>query len=160
MNRVLTTTLSLLAVFMFTANADQTFRADQAFGGEVPGDGNALSLKQAIANLNGADDNSEGQYIKIQGQVTEVCQAKGCWMILVEGDTYARITFEDYGFFVPIETSMQRSIVYGVLSEHVLSGEQAEHFAQDAGAQSTLELEGEVKEYSIVARAVQLENKS
>jgi hypothetical protein len=55
---------------------------------------------------------------------------------------------------------MQRSVVYGQLSERVLSGEQAEHYAQDAGSQSTLELHGEVKEYSIVARAVQLENRS
>jgi len=55
---------------------------------------------------------------------------------------------------------MQRSVIYGQLSEHVLSGAQAEHFAQDAGAQSTLKLEGEVREYSILARAVQLEDKS
>ena len=81
-------------------------------------------------------------------------------MILVDGDTYARVTFENYGFFVPTETSMQRSVVYGQLSERVLSGEQAEHYAQDAGSQSSLELHGEVKEYSIVARAVQLENRS
>ena len=81
-------------------------------------------------------------------------------MILVDGDTYARVTFEDYGFFVPIETSMQRTVVYGELSEHILSGAQAEHFAQDAGAQSTLKLEGEVREYSILARAVQLQNRS
>jgi hypothetical protein len=55
---------------------------------------------------------------------------------------------------------MQRSVLYGVLSEQVLSGEQAEHFAQDAGAQSTLKLEGEVREYAILARAVQLEKRN
>ena len=81
-------------------------------------------------------------------------------MILVEGDTYARVTFEDYGFFVPTETSMQRSIIYGQLSERTLSEQQAEHFAQDAGSQSKIKLEGEVKEYSILARGVQLENRS
>ncbi|MCH7816227.1 MAG: DUF4920 domain-containing protein [Proteobacteria bacterium] len=148
--------LCLLVWVVSTASADQPFSADQAFGATMPAAGEAISLRQAIANIERNGD----QHIKIQGQITEVCQAMGCWMILVDGDTYARITFEDYGFFVPIETSMQRSVVYGVLSETVLSGEQAHHFAQDAGAQSTLELEGEVKEYSIVARAVQLENRS
>lgn len=146
----------LLAGLVFGAFADEPFTADQTFGGEVPTEGEAISLKQAIANL---DQFQEG-FVKIQGEVTEVCQAKGCWMILVDGDTYARVTFEDYGYFVPIETSMQRTVIFGQLSEHVLSGEQAAHFAQDAGAQSTLELEGEVKEYSILARAVQLENRS
>jgi hypothetical protein len=148
--------LCAIVSMVFTAQADQTFRADQTFGGEVPSAGDAISLKQAIAKL---DQGQEG-FVKIAGQVTEVCQAKGCWMILVDGDTYARVSFEDYGFFVPIETSMQRSVIYGQLTQHVLSGEQAEHFAQDAGAQSTLKLEGEVREYSILARAVQLENRS
>jgi len=122
----------------------------------MPTDTEAVTLTEAIASMGDADTAT----VKIMGRVTEVCQAKGCWMILVDGDTYARVTFKDYGFFVPIETSMQRTVVYGVLSEHVLSGEQAAHYAQDAGAQSTLELEGEVKEYSLVASAVELESKS
>jgi len=149
--------LGLAAAIAFSASADQAFRVDQSFGATMPQAGEAISLKQAIANI---DSYADGEMIKVQGEVTEVCQAKGCWMILVDGDSYARITFEDYGFFVPIETSMQRTVVYGLLSEHTLSGAQAEHYAQDAGAKSTLELEGEVKEYSLVARAVQLENKS
>ena len=149
--------LGLVAAFALTVHADQSFRADQSFGAAMPEAGEPLSLKQAIANINSY---GEGEMVKVQGQVTEVCQAKGCWMILVDGDSYARITFEDYGFFVPIETSMQRSVVYGLLSEHTLSGEQAQHYAQDAGAKSAVEMHGEVKEYSLVARAVQLEKKS
>lgn len=144
---------SVLALAVSSAYAGDDFSADKAFGAEMPVSGEALSLKQAISQLDSAES-----MVKIQGQITEVCQAKGCWMILVDGDTYARVTFEDYGFFVPIETSMQRSVVYGVLTETVLTGEQADHYAQDAGSQSTLALEGQVKEYSIVARAVQLEN--
>ena len=148
--------LCLAAGFMLGANADKSFSVDQTFGGEVPAEGKAVNLKQAIADL----EQGKKGFVKIQGQITEVCQAKGCWMILVDGDTYARVTFEDYGFFVPIETSMQRTVIYGELSEHILSGAQAEHFAQDAAAQSTLKLEGEVREYSILARAVQLQNRS
>ncbi len=148
--------LSLFAVLGIDSSAEGLFSADQEFGAGIPLEGEVVSLKQAIASFDGGGDN----FIKVKGQVTEVCQAKGCWMILVDGDSYARITFEDYGFFVPIETSMQRSLVYGVLSEHTLSGEQAAHFAKDAGSQSTLELQGKVKEYSIVARSVQLENGS
>jgi hypothetical protein len=156
MNSVNRLVLIIAASFSFAAVAQQEFSADMAFGAEMPALGETQSLKQAIAtNVTDADD-----MLKIEGQITEVCQAKGCWMILVDGDTYARVTFEDYGFFVPMETSMQRSVVYGTLTEHVLSGEQAEHYAQDAGAKSTLKLTGEVKEYSIVARSVQLENRS
>ena len=156
MNNINRLLLILAASVGFAAFADQEFSADKAFGAEMPEALAAISLKQAIAEK-ATDTNG---MIKVEGQITEVCQAKGCWMILVDGDTYARVTFEDYGFFVPMETSMQRSVVYGTLIEHVLTGEQAEHYAQDAGAKSTLALEGEVKEYSIVARSVQLENRS
>ena len=149
--------LLIVAGLCFSVNADESFNADQSFGAAMPEEGVAISLKEAITGL-GSDEVREG--VKIIGQVTEVCQAQGCWMILVDGDTYARVTFEDYGFFVPIETSMQRSVVYGDLSEIILSGAEADHYAKDAGAQSTLELKGEVKEYSIVAKAVQLEARS
>ena len=123
--------LQILTVLLCTGSvasvtAEGAFTADQAFGAPMPTDVPALSLSEAIAQL----ESGAESMVKVQGQVTEVCQAKGCWMILVDGDQYARITFEDYGFFVPIETSMQRSVVYGVLSEHVLSGQEADHFAQ------------------------------
>ena len=156
MRNLLKVLVCLVASVVMAAQADNTFRIDQTFGGEVPSEGEALTLKEAILSL-GEDTDS---FLKIEGQVTEVCQAKGCWMILVDGDTYARVTFENYGFFVPIETSMQRSVIYGQLSERTLSEEQAQHFAQDAGAKSTVELHGEIKEYSILARGVQLENRS
>jgi hypothetical protein len=156
MNSVNRVVLIIAAGFSFAALAQQEFSPDMSFVVEMPALGETQSLKQAIA-ANVTDANG---MLKIEGQITEVCQAKGCWMILVDGDTYARVTFEDYAFFVPMATSMQRSVVYGTLTEHVLSGEQAEHYAQDAGAQATLKLSGEVKEYSIVARSVQLENRS
>ena len=147
----------LLQALTQIVSADEPFSPDQSFGGTMPYEGEAVSLKQAIASLGGGGSDV---FVKVEGKVTEVCQAKGCWMILVDGETYARIIFEDYNFFVPIETSMQRSLVYGVLTEHTLSSDQAEHFSQDAGAQSMLDLHGKVKEYSIVARAVQLEKRS
>ena len=148
--------LSLVISFSSVKYADKPFSADQSFGGEVPVNGDPVSLREAIGSI----EEAEGEFIKIRGQITEVCQAKGCWMILVDGDTYARITFEDYGFFVPTETSMQRTVIFGQLSQRTLSGHQAEHFAQDAGSQSKIKLEGEIREYSILARGVQLENRS
>ena len=148
--------LGLVISFSSVKYADKPFSADQSFGGEVPVNGDPVSLREAIGSI----EEAEGEFIKIRGQITEVCQAKGCWMILVDGDTYARITFEDYGFFVPTETSMQRTVIFGQLSQRTLSGHQAEHFAQDAGSQSKIKLEGEIREYSILARGVQLENRS
>ena len=159
--------LAALLLLPVLTQAEEPFRADQTFGEALPGGATAVSLKQAIASLNGQSEAT----VTVMGEVTEVCQAKGCWMILVDGDTYARITFKDYGFFVPIETSMQRTVVHGLLTEHLLSEQQVEHYAEDAGAHSTLSHAGsaeqgeqgsaqEVREYSLVASAVALEDRS
>lgn len=141
---------------LFVANADQAFHSQLALGSQMP-QGKAISLSAAISNLEQGE-----QLLKIQGKVTEVCQAKGCWMILVDekdSSLYARITFKDYGFFVPVETSMQRSQIFGELSEHSLTKERAQHYAEDAGKDPSTIVE-EITEYTIVAHAVQLEAKS
>ncbi|MGB4247236.1 MAG: DUF4920 domain-containing protein [Pseudohongiellaceae bacterium] len=139
--------------------ADEAFVAHQSFGAAMPAEGEAVSLKTAISSL----DSGAAQEVKVMGQITEVCQAKGCWMLLVDGDSYARITFKDYAFFVPTETSMQRAVVYGVLDDATLSADEAAHFAQDAGnaeAREELLAAGKpIREYSLVAAAVQLENR-
>ncbi|MEX2469882.1 MAG: DUF4920 domain-containing protein, partial [Pseudohongiellaceae bacterium] len=103
--------IGLIAGAAGLALADTPFNADQSFGATMPADPAPVSLRAAIAGL----ESGASKQVKIAGQITEVCQAKGCWMILMDGDTYARITFKDYGFFVPIETSMQRGVVYGEL---------------------------------------------
>lgn len=139
-----------------TSSAELSFSPDQSFGSVIPEAGAVKSLKQAVADRT---PTSVSQPIKISGVVTEVCQARGCWMILVDGDTHARIFFEDYKFFVPTETSMQRAVLYGTLSEHVLSSQEAEHYAEDAGKPVSFNESESIKEYTIVAKGVQIENK-
>lgn len=149
--------LLALAGLFSVSQADEGFVADKSFGAEMPQITEFLSLKEAIAQLGSGEE-----YVGIQGQVTEVCQAKGCWMILIDSSdssTYARISFENYGFFVPVETSMQQSRIYGVLTASTLSQEEAQHFAEDAGEDPEA-ITGSVQEYAIVARAVQLQDRT
>ena len=80
-------------------------------------------------------------------------------MILVDGDSHARIFFEDYGFFVPTDTSMQRAVLYGTISEQTLSHEEAEHLAEDAGRKALFDQGEQIREYTILAQGVQIENK-
>ena len=138
-----------------SVNAEVAFSPDQSFGSAIPESGSVKSLKQAIADIAA----TSGSPLKISGLVTEVCQARGCWMILVDGDSHARIFFEDYGFFVPTDTSMQRAVLFGTLSEQVLSHEAAEHLAEDAGREALFASGEQIKEYTIIAKGVQIENK-
>ena len=146
---------TIVLLLPFSVNAEVPFSPDQSFGSAIPESGSVKTLKQAIADTAATVESP----LKISGVITEVCQARGCWMILVDGNSHARIFFEDYGFFVPTDTSMQRAVLYGTLSEQVLSHEAAEHLAEDAGRKALFASGKPIKEYTIIANGVQIENK-
>lgn len=122
------------------------------YGQPVPKTGEVVNLTTAITNM----ASSQGQLQKISGVVTKVCRKKGCWMILTDDGSHARITFKDYKFFVPEDTGRVSAVVYGKLTEATLSEKRAKHYAKDAG-KSGEDIKGPRKEYSIVASGVHLE---
>lgn len=159
MENVLKLMLLSFTLFSVVVNADDDNVQIEQYGGQMPANIEAVPLKQALALL----EQGQISQVKVSGQVTEVCQAKGCWMILVDGDQFARITFKDYSFFVPTQTSMQRAVVYGTLEASSLSAETAAHYAQDAGDHEAhdriIANAAPVIEYSLIASAVQIEQK-
>ncbi len=69
----------------------------------------------------------------VEGKVSSVCQAKGCWMKIETGTGESiRVTFKDYGFFVPKDLSGSTIIMKGVASYNVTSVEELRHYAEDA----------------------------
>lgn len=94
--------------------------------------GEGFELKEIIPveDLSG----SEGQ-LTISSTVQSTCAMKGCWMKIDDGEGGAiRVTFKDYGFFVPT-TGMEgkSAVMIGKLSRNTLSVEQLRHYAKDAG---------------------------
>ena len=78
--------------------------------------------------------------IKLTGKVSGVCQKKGCWMTLTTGEPAApsvRISFKDYGFFVPKDCLGKTATVEGHFSVKTLSVAEAQHFAEDAAKEGT-----------------------
>lgn len=90
---------------------------------------------------------------KYEGRIASVCQNKGCWLVLAEGDQYARV-FSGHRFFLPKDTT-GRAVVYGTLSERTISEEFARHLAEDSG-QDPSTVHGEQIEYRIDAASVEI----
>ena len=67
-----------------------------------------MPLAQAVA------EKKFNTSIALTATVAEVCQVKGCWMILLDGDTKVRVTFKDYGFFMPKDLAGAKVVVEGV----------------------------------------------
>ncbi|WP_114782303.1 DUF4920 domain-containing protein [Botryobacter ruber] len=71
----------------------------------------------------------------VQAEIVESCQAKGCWMdVKLDDSTTMKVTFKDYGFFVPVEDLSGRTVVFkGTAKKKMISAEARRHYAQDAG---------------------------
>ncbi len=124
-----------------------------SFGAEPVIGTAALSLSEAIAKSTGDTP------LRVKGLVQDVCQKKGCWMILSDRELEVRVTFKDYGFFVPLDLGGKTVVVEGTLTETVVSEADARHYAEDAG-QSEAEIQqiiGDQKEYSLIATSVQIQ---
>ena len=59
---------------------------------------------------------------------------KGCWMTLDGEEGDVRVTFKDYGFFVPTEGQEGKTaVIEGVAVKTVTDVATLKHYAQDAG---------------------------
>jgi hypothetical protein len=78
---------------------------------------------------------------KLSGTIDAVCQKKGCWMELKNGDgNTVRVTFKDYGFFMPKDASGRTAIVDGIAKVEVTSIGDLKEYAKDDG-QSQAEID-------------------
>ncbi|MGB5668108.1 MAG: DUF4920 domain-containing protein, partial [Maribacter sp.] len=72
--------------------------------------------------------------IKFTGVVSDVCQAKGCWMkVQLQDGNEAMVRFKDYGFFVPKDITGKEVIVNGFAFVEEMSAEDQRHYAKDGG---------------------------
>ena len=136
----------LAFLLSFSANAQKL----EQFGAAMPANPAPVGLGAAIDEVS----RTGSQTVKVKGTITQVCKKKGCWMALVDGERWARVTFKDYGFFVPTDSDVgsRRSTVYGELSLIDLPAQRASHYEEDAGGEGTAV--EPVREFSLVATSV------
>ena len=104
---------------------------------EVPGNyGNLVKEKGVISTAELLTKvESTGRFEgKITGVIQEVCTKKGCWftMALPNGSSM-RVTFKDYGFFIPTNSQGFPITLEGVATLTETDVETLRHFAEDQG---------------------------
>lgn len=107
-----------------------------------------------LGQISNDGDNYVGKSVQVVARVAQVCQKKGCFFIAQEGDAVVRVTFKDYGFFVPTDISGKRVTFVGEVVAKEVTAEEAEHFAEDLGDSATTLKPG--KTYEIVASSVRV----
>ena len=77
----------------------------EVFGAPLTAAGPELGLKELVSNSDRYLDSD----VLVTTRIAKVCQKKGCFFVAQEGDAIARVTFKDYGFFIPTDSGWQDS---------------------------------------------------
>ena len=96
--------------------------------------------------------------VVIEGVVTRVCQAEGCWLEIgpkPKGDGSIRVTF-DHKFAVPKDASEMNFRAEGTLKVKTLSKEAVDHLVKDDGAKIKTNPDGTANEVTFLATGVEL----
>jgi len=157
--RAIAILLAVLPMTSFgeTAGTDRVVRLSEpvavtngyeVFGAPLDVASRAVSLAAAVEGVAA----NAGNEVIISTRVARVCQKKGCFFVAQDGDTIARVTFKDYGFFIPTDSSGKTVLLRGVVTSSSVSDERAAHLAADLGDASPRAI-AEIR-HEIVASAV------
>ena len=101
--------------------------------GEMISDVGVISFSELVTKM----DQSDEVEAVVSGNVGSVCQAKGCWMNIVDSDGGTSeemfVKFKDYGFFMPLDIAGKDVIMRGKAYKEETSVDELRHYAEDEG---------------------------
>lgn len=153
--RTLRIYFAVVALFLFNGCQNNT-NTYELFG-ENFDDKKGLITSESLDKL---FDNTEiGDTVEVTFSTTIdiVCQKKGCWMEVELTDEYAaRVTFKDYGFFVPMNAMESEAIIRGKAFWKAETVAEKRHYAEDIGEDPDDIEDEEEYEPHIVATGVKI----
>lgn len=129
------------------------FEAQNGYGAAMPAEPTAVTVADAAPQF----ASMVGTTVKMSGRIGSVCQAKGCWMMLTDGEQAIRVKFGSDSFFIP-KDSTGNAIAFGKLEAIKMPLAEAKHMAEDAGIDPDTVTEA-AQEYQLVATSVVIEAK-
>ncbi|WP_017732696.1 DUF4920 domain-containing protein [Nafulsella turpanensis] len=124
----------------------------QSFGAQINPEG-AIEAEQVPALL-AEKDSVE---VKLTARAISSCSKKGCWMkVNIGEEEVMRVTFKDYGFFVPKDLTGGEVVLEGILQKTVTDVATLRHYAMDEGAspEELAQITAPEEEYSFEATGV------
>lgn len=118
------------------------------------------SPQATVAAILAAPKSFEGKTLRVDGKVRRACAQKGCWMELSDdqGDKAAgcRVTFKDYGFFVPKDSAGAQARMEAKVEVEVVKKSHVEHMEAEGATFEHKNPDGTANEVRLVASGVQL----
>lgn len=98
--------------------------------------------------------------VTVEGEVRRACTRKGCWMELSEAQDPSapgcRVTFKDYGFFVPTDSAGSRARVEAKVESKTIKPELVAHLESEGAKFADKAPDGSAREVRLVATGVEM----
>ena len=126
--------------------------APTAFASHATPYGEAMPESEPVSIAVAAADPAAyaGKPMRFSGRIVQVCQKKGCWVVLEADGHSARVMAKDHGFAIPTD-SAGVAHAWGVLQLEPISAEHARHLVDDDGAAAPA-----AQELRIVATGIEI----
>jgi len=145
-------TLMFLLIFSCGKKEETQQKAEadvKTYGTEM-----TMNAATSLAELYQHPEQYEGKEIRLDGQIVDVCQKKGCWLKLKQGEYDITVRFKDYAFFVPKDGAGNLVSVQGIFSTKT-----DKHVEEETAVQGA-EVKEEKPSYSFTASSVVIKEKS
>ncbi|MGK0306442.1 MAG: hypothetical protein ACI8UG_002197 [Gammaproteobacteria bacterium] len=152
--------LSTLFGFVLTFNVyAETLRLSEPVTQDAQSETFGVKLDNSLPKLsmkNLLTDSSShlAKPFQVVARIAKVCQKKGCFFIAQQDQHILRVSFRDYSFFIPTDSSGKTVMLAGELVQKEVSPEQAAHFKADLRSETDMVKLGVV--YEIVADSVKI----
>ena len=136
--------------------APSAAKSVQRFGDAISPVFQGAALSEVLA----APEKFQGRPVLVEGYVRRACSRRGCWMELAEGADPklegCRVTFKDYGFFVPTDSAGSSARVAAALEVASLTPATVEHMEREGAKIPHKSADGSAREVRLVASGVEL----
>jgi hypothetical protein len=124
--------------------------------GEPIASGAAIALGEVLAK----PDDFASHTVTVEAKVRRNCTRRGCWMELAQTLDPAlpgcRVTFKDYGFFVPLDSAGSTAKVQGTVEVTRVTPEEVAHLESEGARFASKQPDGTAREVRLVASGVEL----
>ncbi len=118
------------------------------------------STAVALADVLKTPDKFAERTVTVEGEVRRACTRKGCWMELAEAPDAAapgcRVTFKDYGFFVPTDSAGSKARVEAKVESKLVKPELVAHLESEGAKFADKLADGSAHEVRLVATGVEM----
>jgi len=147
--------------------AEPAAKAPEPAGSEMAGAshkrfGDAIVPGQslALASVLSTPDEFAKKTVTVEAKVRRNCTRRGCWMVLSQGLDPAlpgcRVTFKDYGFFVPLDSAGSNAKVQGTVEVTRVGPDEVAHLESEGAHFAAKQPDGTAREVRLVASGVEL----